>query len=80
MVPRFSAIKNSSIKFRPLRFRYTRLPLRALPVHAGVVGKELRQSAVGERVLQQPLDRRERAGGDIRPGIETLDDVVRMAD
>lgn len=80
MVPRFSAIKNNSIKFRPLLFRYTHLPLRTLPVHAGVVGKELRQSAVGERVLQQPLDRRERAGGDIGPRIETLDDVVRMTD
>ena len=50
----------------------------SLRIHLGVVCQELRQTDVGQRVFQQTLDRRKRAGRHVGPRLDTLDDVLRM--
>ena len=45
-----------------------------------MIRQELRQPALRERMAEQPLDRRKRAGRHIGSGIETLDDMARVTD
>ena len=43
-----------------------------------MVSQELRQTALGQRVLQQAEDGLKRTGHHVGPGIQTLDDVMKI--
>ena len=49
-------------------------------VHFGVVGEKFRQSLIRQGMAEQSFDGRQGAGRHVGPGVEALNDVLRMAD